>query len=532
MAAKCATFRTGPANGRGHVVADDDGAPPGLAGHLQSALVGAHAKIADKVNEHKRAHVASVLDQFEADLAPLIAEHIQTVLDNPGTPEHLKDLLRETGAPEHFSGSLLIGVAVGAIIGPVLGSALEPLTQNIANEAWNLHPSRPLSPDLLAAAVLKGVLTESAAANGARQSGIDPDRFHTSVETAGNAIGYDQALLLQRRGQLAPETLDSTLQYSNVNPRFYEAAKKLIYDSPNIGAVLAGRVKNRLDDGNARRLYAEAGGNPANYEWELLTGGRPLGVETMADLVNRGQATPADLNQAAAQSDLSLDAQKFVPFLREYWPPVRSIIPMLRAGAADEATVRRYWDAAGVPVALQDIYIKEAAHTTTNGVKELSQAQVVAEYEAKQIDGPTATARIETLGYSAADAAALIALADAKKEQARRDAVVRMIGSRYVSHKITIQEATTLMGAVPVDAARQTELVHLWNIERQTALHQPTPSQVIGAYRRNEIDAAECKSRLLALGVATGDLGIFVADGWPPTKPGAAQAAAAAVVNA
>jgi hypothetical protein len=513
-------------------VADDEVTPSGLAGHLQTALVGAHAKVADKINEHKRAHVASVLDQFEADLAPLIAAHVQTVLDNPGTPDHLKDLLRETGAPEHFSGSLLIGVAVGAIIGPVLGSALEPITQNIANEAWNLHPSRPLSPDVLTAATLKGVLTEDAAANGARQSGISPDRFHTMFEASGNAIGFDQALLLERRGQLVGETLESTLQYSNVNPRFYAAALNLIYDSPGVGAVIAARVKNRLSEAEALRLYKEAGGNPANFDWETKTGGRPLGIETMADLVNRGQATDADLAQAASQSDLALDFQKFVPFLKEYWPPVRSIIPMLRAGAADEATVRRYWDAAGVPTVLQDIYVKEAAHTTTNGVKELSQAQVVAEYEAKTIDAPTATAQIVTLGYSAADAGKLIALADAKKEQARRDAVVRMIGTRYVAHKITVQEAATLMGEVPVDAARQAELVKLWDIERQASIHFPTAAQIVGAYRRALITPAQCKNRLLAAGVATADLPIVVGDGWPPTKPAAAAAAVNAVVNA
>lgn len=510
---------------------DDTNDPPGLAGHLQNALVGAHAKVAGAVNEHKRAHVAATLEQFEADLAPLIQAHVQSVLDNPATPDHLKDLLAETGAPEHFSGSLLIGVAVGAIIGPVLGSALEPFVQGIANESWKINPSRPLSPDLLAAATLKGVTVAGGNANEALLSGIDHHRFLTMVDTAGNALGYDQALLLERRGQLAPETLLSTLQYSNVNPRFYDAARHLIYDSPGVGAVLAGRVKNRLDDTHARKLYEEAGGNPANYEWELLTGGRPLGMETMADLVNRGQATPAELDQAAAQSDLSLDAQKFVPFLREYWPPVRSIIPMLRAGAADEATVRRYWTAAGVPTALQDIYVKEAAHTTTNGVKELSQSQVIAEYEAMIIDAPAATARIAALGYSAQDAATLVRLADAKKEHARRDAVVRMIGTRYVAHKITIQEAQTLMGEVPVDATRQAELVHLWNIERQIPTHQPTAAQIVGAYRRKEIDAAETKHRLLTIGVAQGDLKIFVADGWPPTKP-ATAAQVDAVVNA
>jgi len=55
---------------------------------------------------------------------------------------------------------------------------------------------------------------------------------------------------------------------------------------------------------------------------------------------------------------------------------------------------------------------------------------------------------------------------------------------------------------------------------------------VIGAFRRGEIGAGECHVRLLGLGVVDADIGILVADGWPPGKGAEAQAAAAAVLDA
>lgn len=532
MAGSSAKSGTAHVIGGRRGVADDTVPPAGFAAHLQSALVGAHDKVADALAAAKMAHTTDVLERFETDLAPLLAPIVAEVLANPSTPEAWRPLFEEAAGPEHFSGSLLIGVVVGAIIGPVLGSALAPVIQSLSNDAWAKNPTAPLSPEQLAAGVIKNIFLQGDVQGEAAKSGIDGNRFGQLVEIGGNALGLGEAFLLDRRGQLAGTSIEEVLAYSNLAIRFQQAALNLRYASPDVGSVLAGRVKNHLNDAQAQKLYEEAGGNPVNYAWQRDTGGRPLGLEQMAELVNRGHATDADLSKAAEQSDLGIYFQQFVPFLKQYWPPVRSILPMLRAQALTEPEARAYWSAQGVPPALQDIFVKEAAHTRTGGVKELSQSQVVAEYEAMIVDAPTAVARIETLGYSPADAQSLVALADARKLAAQQNATVRMVGARYVARRIDVTEATRLLGEIPVPAARVNELVKLWDIERQATIHVPSPAQVIGAYRREVLSAAQTKVRLLALGVDPADLAIFVADGWPPTHPISAQTAANAVVNA
>lgn len=505
---------------------------------LAQAAVDAHAVTAPKDDAASRARIVDLLETFESDMAPHLAPIIDQLLANPAIPDELRPLLGALTAPTHFGESVVIGIAIGATLSPVLQTALAPTLQLLANTVWHNVASaggsgatiRP-SADLLAAAALKGVLDPATAAGIAAYSGTSGEDFNTIFETAGQSLGFEQALLLERRGQLAPETLLSVLQYSNVNKRFYDAAQQLIYDSPSTGEVLTGALKHHLTGAQPLDLYKQAGGNPDNYDWQLASLGRPLGLVEMLDLMNRGFMTSDEVKQGIAQSDINDAYTDFALHLATYYPPVRSILPMLRAQAITPDQATKYWNDQGVPPELQAIMVKEAAHTKTGGVKELTQSQRIAEYEAGIIDAATATAAIELLGYSAADAAALVQLADEKKLMAERNATVRMIGSRYVARKITIQEAATLLGQVPVPAAKQAELVKLWDLERQTSVHIPSPAQIVGAYRRNEIGPAETKTRLLALGIDQADLKIFVADGWPPTKPATATVIDA-VVNA
>lgn len=513
-------------------VVDEPDEPRGLAGHLKDALVGAHGALADNIAERKKQHTADVLEQFERDLAPMLGPLIQHALDNPETPEHFKPLLAEAANPEHFSGSLFIGVAAGAILGPVLGSALEPYIQGIANAAWAQNPSRPIPPDVLVATVLKGIQDAGTAGQEAAQSGLSQGKFSTMVEAAGQAIGFEQAVELQRRGLLTGVTLQQVLEYSNVNPRFYQAALNLITNPVSIAEVLNGRIREHLDDATAKDLYRQAGGIANEYQWRLDSTGRPPGPMQIGELFNRKIIGDPEASAMLAQSDLALAYQNRVKELWKYYPPPRSLVPMLRSEAITEAQFRTWMSYYGAPPDVVDAFIKEATHSTTSAAKTLTQAQVTASYELRLLTRPEALTRLETAKFSPADANAILDLADEKRTQAMANAVVRMIGSRYVTRKITKPEATTQLNAVPIPSAAQADLFHLWDIERTITVHHLTPSQVIGGFRRGQITASSCKIRLLALGVQQEDMGILVADGFPPTKPAEAQAAADAVVNA
>lgn len=505
-------------------MADDTEHPPGLAGHLKAALVGAHDHLADAIDARKRAHVENVLEAFESDLAPHLAPIIDQVLSNPSFPDHMRSLVEQAGSPDHQFSSVIIGVAIGAILGPVLGAATAPFTQGLENDAWRANASRPIPPDVAVSGVLKNVLGPFDPADEALQSGINGPRFAQMVETAGNSMGLGEAITLARRGQLDPNTIDEVLQYSNTNPKFYTSIKNLAEVWPSIAEVLVGWTKGHLRDDQAIALYLAQGGRLEDYEWQRDSVGRPPGPMEVLDLWNRGELDEAQVDDALKSSDIAPRFTPWVKRLRVYYPPVRSILPMLRAQAISPEQAKTYWDAQGVPAELQAIFTKEAAHHSSSTVKQLSQAQVVASYETRLMDRPTALARLEALTYSPADASALLDLADEKRTTALQTATVNMIGRRYIAYKLNKTDATHALNAAKLPNAAQLDLFTLWDIERAANTHVPTPAQIMHLYRQGLGDAHTTRTRLLELGIAESDLPWFVASAYPPTGKGPGEA--------
>jgi hypothetical protein len=516
-------------------VPDNEPTPAGpvpLGDALARALVDAHGQVAPKIAEANTAHVVNLLETFEQDIGPMVAPIAEQLRNDPQTPEMLHPLLDALVAIPHFGVSAVIYVAIGSILSPVFQAAFAPVVQVIANAAWPKLPNNPLSADLLAGSVLKGVLTESQAAGLAAVTGYDTTAFHTMVQTAGQALGLAEALLLLRRGQITDADFTAVEQYSNLNPKFYGMAALLRYAPLSTGEVVAANLKGHLDDATAAQYLGYTGIDPVHQPLLKAAAGRPIGVEEAVRLWKRGLIDEARLTAIVQQSDVNDAYLPEVKLTGVYYPPPRSIVPMLRAGGITEAEARDLLAKQGVEEPWITAFIAEASKTKTGKVKELTESQVTALYEARLMDRATALARIETLTYTAADAAALLDLADEKRKMSLQTAALRKIGAEYIGRKITLAEATSAMGAAGIPTAAQHDQVTYWDVEKSVNVHRPSPAQVVGAFRRTEISAADCKLRLQQLGVADADIGIFVADGYPPTKAAQAKAEAAAVVNA
>jgi hypothetical protein len=495
----------------------------------------AHDLIAGRVDARKKQHVEDVLHQLEADLAPLVGPIVQQVIDNPATSPELAALLSEAVEPGHQFGSLVVGFAIGSTLAPALSSALEPEFEAIGQAAWQQNPSKEITADTAAAAVLKGVLTQAEGAALARRSGINGTQFDHMVEAAGQSIGIAEALLLYRRGQIDRGHLDEIVRYSNVNPRFYDDVPKLQYGPPPAGEVIAGLLKGHLTQGEAATKLGHAGINPDELEWMRATAGRPPSPMEMVRLWHRNEATQGDVERAVAQSDINNDYLPFVLKLGRWYPPPRSIMAMVRSGGITDDRARQLFTYAGVPVDVQDDMIREAHQSkseTATHVKTLTSAQVVRMYSTRLIGRANANGKLLALNYSQADANLLLDFADDERIERLQAATINKVGAKYVAHRLNLNDATHLLTVAGVPNAAQTDLFALWNVQRDATVQVPSASAVVGAYRRGDIPPLECKNRLLNLGVQPQDLDIFVVDGWPPTKAAEGRAAALAVQNA
>lgn len=506
--------------------------PAGEMHPLAQAVVDAHAVIAPKIAEQNTAHIVNLLEGFERDIAPLVAPIAQSLLDDPATPSELHPFLNVLTGPTHFGESVVIGIAIGSILSPVLAAAFEPIVQTIANNAWATTASRPLTPDVAVAATLKGVTGPFDPATEALQSGFSRARFGQMVEAAGNAIGFGEAIELQRRGLLVGTTLGEVLQYSNVNPKFYSAALNLITNPVGIGEVLNARVREHLDDATAREFYQQAGGIDGQYQWRLDSVGRPPGPMQVGELFNRRIIDDATASAMLAQSDLALAFQDTVKELWHYYPPPRSLVPMLRSGAITDAQFTLWMSYYGAPPDVVAAFSKEAKATKAGAAKDLTQAQVTRLYGAEVLTRAEATTRLDALGLPADDVVLLLDYEDNLRPEKLMNALIAKIGTMYVAHKLTKGDATTALNQGKVPTAAQQQLFAIWDVERTWNIHTLTPSAIVGAYRRELLTAAQTKTRLTQAGVAAADLAIVVGDGWPPNKPAQAKAAADAVVNA
>lgn len=535
-----------------------------------------HDRIAPAVDARKRDHLAGILETFESDLVPHLRPLLAGIVDNPDVPAPIRDLVAAITEPQHFTQSLLIGIALGAVISPVLATATAPFIQVLANETWQVNPSVPLTPDLLAAAVIKGVMSEADAGAVAATSGTDRNNFHTMTMTAGQSLGAGDALLLLRRGQITEAEFERIIRYSNVRNDFIPDVLKLMFAPPPTGEVIAGALKQHLPAAEAKQKLAEAGIDPVNFDWMLATAGRPYGTQQALELLNRGKITEDRVRQVIAQSDINPAFTDDILQLRVYLPPPRSIVPMLRSGAITEARARELFIDHGLQPQDADAFIREATHTKTGAAKDLTTAQVLGMYSDQFVDRPTATTRLVSVGYPADEITLLLDHADHVRDEKLIRGLVARVRALYVAHHLTRAEAAQAMNAAPVPDAAQTTLFHVWDLERAANVHHPTvtqvvaayrrrditdvqlharlvalgvqaadmaivtgpaqhhvtPSQIVGAFRRTEIAADETRYRLLAAGVGPDDLAIVVADGWPPGKAGDAKAAASAVLHA
>jgi hypothetical protein len=485
--------------------------------HLAQVGEEIHGRIAGKINDHKTAHLAGVLERFESDFAPHLAAILAHVVDNPNLPEPLRQLLRELTEPQHFTASLGIGIAVGAIVGPGIGAAIAPFIQVLANDVWAANATIPLSPALVAESVIKGVLPLADAENEAASSGINAGRFKTMVNTAGQAIGIHEAISLWRRELIDEAELTRVVHYSNVRSDFLPDILKLRTDPPSKSEAITGRLKSHLDDATARRLFAQAGGRPEDYDWELASSGRPISPLEMLHLWNRNKAAESDVDDAVAQSDINPHYLPFVKELRWYVPPVRSVMAMLRSTAIDDAKATELFQENGVRDADIPGYLAEAHHSRTQSVKELSQAQVLRLYGAKFMAAGEATTRLTELGYQQADITLLLGFADEAQHERYANAVVTRIHAKFTTYKLDETEARAALIADQIPAAAIDDYMKLWQIERDASIHVLSSAAIVGAARRQVITPLQTRARLLDIGVQPADIAIVVADGFPPT---------------
>jgi hypothetical protein len=136
-----------------------------------------------------------------------------------------------------FTGNA-VSTAAGYGIGSAMSPALEPLTQEVANETWSAHPNRPLSPQAAAEATIRDLWTVPEAEAEARKSGMKPERFTVERGLAGQPPGSQELLELWNRGDLDEPDVTRGLRQSRLRPEWINAVKRLRFYLPPVADLV------------------------------------------------------------------------------------------------------------------------------------------------------------------------------------------------------------------------------------------------------------------------------------------------------
>lgn len=451
-------------------------------------------------------------EKHERAMAPNTRALYAEMLDLEHLPAGFRQLIEGATNPEHlidFVANIILTVAGTAANA---GAITAPFVQRAVNEAWVRHPDRPLDPEELAVAVVKGWLPYSEAFAKATMTGLSEPDFQTLVDSTGEPPGPMDLLAMWRRDIIDTDRLIQGIQESRLKIDWAADLEKYAYGPPSAPAAILGAVQNHLSDADARRIVQQNGIDPANYDWLYQNAGRPPGPMQMIDAWNRGVGgvDQGVVEQAIRESDVK---NKYIPALvglREHLLPQKTIVAGVHQGVIPDSVAATLLAKIGISATNAGYLIQEGHNTATAHARQLSASQITTAYEDGSLTRDQAQTHLLALGYVAGDAAFLIDLVDVKWQQALHNATVTKIRTLYLGHHLDRATASTDLDTAGVSPAHRDLYLHLWDVVRSTPQRTLTVAEAGSAYKLSLITEADFRARLAAMGYNAADVDLQV----------------------
>ena len=156
-----------------------------------------------------------------------------------------------------FLGSA-VSNAAGYAVGGALLPTLEPLTQDLANQAWSGHPVKPLPASAAAEAVLRGYLELGEGQGEANYTGFDNGRFATMLRLRGEAPPTDTLIDLHRRGVITDAGFEQGLRQLGVLPEWREPLRARLNVLASVSDLVRMAVREAFDPSQRAALDLDA----------------------------------------------------------------------------------------------------------------------------------------------------------------------------------------------------------------------------------------------------------------------------------
>lgn len=385
-----------------------------------------------------------------------------------------------------------------------------------------------------ALAVLRGNITAGEGLAIAKANGYTESDFNILIGNTGEPPALEEMLMLWRRNQMDTPTLERAIRQSRVRDEWIPFMLKLAIEPPSAAEILDARVQGQVSDAEARKRFAEAGGDPTWYDTAYAsTANSPAPVE-LAEMANRG-IIPWTGTGAAAISwqEGFLEGRwkdKWAPAFRQlaaYHPPPREIGTLTKEAGLSEARAMQLWEQAGLPPDLAHEYWVAAHYTRTSATHELAKSEIIKLYSDRAISADVCKKMLVQLGYSDLDATWEIDIADLAVERKLLESAISKIRSLYIGYKLTEAQVTAALAGLDVPASQAKQDMAVWGLERAAAVKVLTPAEITDAYFYTLIEPAQAQTMLQQLGYSAYDAWLLISikakgpiDGFPAPAGG------------
>jgi len=186
---------------------------------------------------------------------------------------------------------------------------------------------------------------------------------------------------------------------------------------------------------------------------------------------------------------------------------------MVEAGALAPAEATTILLRLGNPPAFVDQAVAHFSSGGTAATKELTKAELLAEYEGGYITQAEYSTALQALGFTGTALQLELELGDARQAKAWREKVVEAIHKAYLEHEIDDTAAISELATVNVLGATATRFLQLWQLERLYSRTRLTEAQVVKAYGKGLIAQADALARLQDFGLSAADAATRLAEG-------------------
>jgi hypothetical protein len=357
----------------------------------------------------------------------------------------------------------------------------------------------------------RGIVTVDEGRQLATLTGYSAEDFDRFDLLAGEPPDLTTTILAWQRGIITEKDVDRAILQGPLRREWIPVAKNLRWVPLSAQDAADAVNQGHMTLAAATQIAQENGLKPDLFNVIINNAGIPPGPSEALDWVNRGIISAAEFRTAFLESRIK---NKYIDLYlnsRERLLTLAEVRLLYRDGAMtkEEAIVRL--QSLGFSADNAAIVINGASAQRTAKARDLTRDQVISLYQDLIITRDDTLTMLSAMGWDDQESQWIIDLADMKRIQVFINAALAKTRSQYVAHKIDSNEASTAMDALNIAPDARDSYLALWDIERTVVTKELTTAEVISAAKQQVITVDDARTRLLVQGYAPDDANIKLA---------------------